>query len=160
MLSQHLGMPFRRDVLKRALANSFERSGSISPLCWIVELMGLNSSWLMYLQPPSVCKPSYAQVVDSFALLYKSVKRTGSSCTRNWHPTHQTSSFHRSLGEDQVLLLQTTKDTPKQRFGWFLPSSPLPQSIGSFDCFLFLCNCLSGQPLITQVIIKVLVQTN
>jgi len=32
MLSQHLGMPFRRDVLKRALANFFERSGSISAL--------------------------------------------------------------------------------------------------------------------------------
>jgi len=62
MLSQHLGMPFRRDVLKRAL-NSFERSGSISALWCDRELMGLNSSWLMYLQPPSVaCKPSYAQV--------------------------------------------------------------------------------------------------
>jgi len=73
----------------------------------------------------------YAQVWDGFALLY-SEKRTGSSRTRNWRPTHQTGSFHRSLGRRSgVLLLQATKDTPKQRFGlgWFLPPSTVTASI-------------------------------
>jgi len=143
----YLGMPFRRDVLKRALANSFERSGSIFQLCGaIAELMGLNSSWLMYLQPPSVaCKPSYAQVVDSFAL--KLVKRTGSSCTRNWHPTHQTSSFIEAWRRSGAAANHQRHSQAAVWPGLVLPSLYRYQSIvGSFDCFLFCATVWSGQP--------------
>jgi len=79
MLSQHLGMPFRRDVLKRAL-NSFERSGSIFQLCGaIAELMGLNSQLVNVPAAAVTYNPAMLRWQDSFALLIKLVKRTGSS---------------------------------------------------------------------------------
>jgi ATP-binding cassette subfamily B protein len=170
MLSQHLGMPFRRDVLKRALANSFERSGSISlQLCGaIAELMGLNSQ-LVNVPAAAVSRlqtPAMLRWQDSFALLYKaSEKELVLAVPETGIRRIKPAAFMEAWGEDQVLLLQTTKDTPKQRFGlgWFLPSLYryrkvlLEVFIASFFVQLFgLAN-----PLITQVIIdKVLVQNS
>lgn len=169
MLSQHLEMPFRRDVLKRALANSIERNGGISiQLCGaIAELMGLNSQLV---QVPAVAvsrlqAPAMLKWQDSFALLYKASSKelilaVPSSGIRRIKPA----DFVETWGaEGQVLLLQPTNNTPRQRFGlsWFLPSLYryrkvlLEVFIASFFVQLFgLAN-----PLVTQVIIdKVLVQ--
>ncbi|MBV9385883.1 MAG: cyclic nucleotide-binding domain-containing protein, partial [Chroococcidiopsidaceae cyanobacterium CP_BM_ER_R8_30] len=171
MLSQHLGIPFRRHILRRALANQFDRTGSISlQLCGAVaELMGLNSQLL---NVPAVAvsrlqTPAMLRWQDSFALLYKTgekelVLAVPESGVRRLKPAN----FIESWGEfGQVLLLQPTQDTPKQRFGlsWFLPSLYryrrvlLEVFIASFFVQLFgLAN-----PLITQVIIdKVLVQNS
>lgn len=171
MLSQHLGMPFRRDVLHRALANSFDRTGSISlQLCGaIAELMGLNSQLL---NVPAVAvsrlqAPALLRWQDSFALLYKASEKelvlaVPESGIRRIKPA----AFIETWGEEgQVLLLQPTKDTPKQQFGlsWFLPSLYryrrvlIEVFIASFFVQLFgLAN-----PLMTQVIIdKVLVQNS
>lgn len=171
MLSQHLGMPFRRDVLKRALANSFDRTGSISlQLCGaIAELMGLNSQLV---QVPSVAvsrlqAPAMLRWQDSFALLYKaSVKELVLAIPESGIRRIKPADFIEAWGaEGQVLLLQPTKNTPKQRFGfsWFKPSLwryrkvLMEVFIASFFVQLFAL----ANPLVTQVIIdKVLVQNS
>ncbi len=171
MLAQHLGMPFRRDVLRRALTNSFERTGGISlQLCGAVaELMSLKSQLL---EMPAVAisripTPAMLPWQDTFALLYSAseseivlaIPETG---IRRMKP----SAFVEAWGESgQVLLLQQTSDTPTRRFGisWFVPSIIryrkvlLEVLIASFFVQLFgLAN-----PLMTQVIIdKVLVQNS
>ena len=171
MLSEHLGIPYRRDVLKRALANSIERTGSISlQLCGAVaELMGLNSQ-LINVPVVAVSRlqtPALLRWQDSFALLYKaSVKELVLAVPESGIRRMKPAAFIEAWGEGgQVLLLQPTKDTPKQRFdlSWFLPSLYryrkvlLEVLIASFFVQLFgLAN-----PLITQVIIdKVLVQNS
>jgi ATP-binding cassette subfamily B protein len=171
MLSQHLGMPWRRDVLRRALTDAFERTGSISlQLCGaIAELMSLNSQLV---QVPAVAvsrlqAPAMLKWQDSFAVLYKaSEKELVLAIPEIGIQRLKPADFIESWGQEgQVLLLQPTKDTPKQRFGisWFLPSLYryrkvlLEVFIASFFVQLFgLAN-----PLITQVIIdRVLVQNS
>ncbi len=171
MLSQHLGMPFRRDVLRRALANQYDSTGSISlQMCGAVaELMGLNSQ-LVNVPATAVSRlqaPALIRWQDSFALLYKTgEKELVLAVPESGILRKKPADFIETWGEvGQVLLLQPTKDTPKQRFGlsWFLPSLYryrkvlLEVFIASFFVQLFgLAN-----PLITQVIIdKVLVQNS
>lgn len=171
MLSQHLGMPFRRDILRRSLTNSFERTGSISlQLCGaIAELMGLNSQ-LVTVPATAISRlqaPAMVKWQDSFALLYKaSVKEIVLAIPESGIRRLKPADFIDVWGaEGQVLLLQPTKDTPKQRFGlsWFKPSIYRYRRvltevfIASFFVQLFgLAN-----PLVTQVIIdKVLVQNS
>ncbi len=171
MLSQHLGLPFRRDVLRRSLANSVDGNGSISlQRCGAVaELMSLNSQ-LVNVPAGAVSRlqaPAMLRWQDSFALLYKASEKelvlaVPESGIRRIKPA----DFVEAWGEaGQVLLLQPTKDTPKQRFGlgWFKPSIQRHRKvlievlIASFFVQLFgLAN-----PLITQVIIdKVLIQNS
>jgi ATP-binding cassette subfamily B protein len=171
MLSQHLGMPQKRDVLKRALINSFERNGSISlQLCGaLAELMSLKSQLV---DVPAVAlsrlpTPAMLKWQDSFALLYfASEKELVVAIPETGIRRLKPASVIEAWGESgQVLLLQPTADTPKRRFGlsWFLPSLLryrkvlLEVLIASFFVQLFgLAN-----PLITQVIIdKVLVQNS
>ncbi len=171
MLSQHLGMPFRRDILRRSLTNSFDRTGSISlQVCGaIAELMGLNSQ-LVSVPATAVSRlqaPAMLKWQDSFALLYKaSVKELILAIPESGIRRLKPADFIEAWGaEGQVLLLQPTKDTPKQRFGlsWFKPSIYryrrvlMEVFIASFFVQLFgLAN-----PLVTQVIIdKVLVQNS
>ncbi|PSM47176.1 type I secretion system permease/ATPase [Chroococcidiopsis sp. CCALA 051] len=171
MLGQHLGMPFKRDVLKRTLTNSFQRHGSISlQLCGAVaELMGLSSQLVdvTAVVISRIPTPALVKWQDSFAMLYfasekelvLAIPETG---IRHMKPA----AFIEAWGESgQVLLLQATAHTPKKRFGlsWFLPSLLryrkvlLEVFIASFFVQLFgLAN-----PLITQVIIdKVIVQNS
>ncbi len=171
MLSQHLGMPFKRDILKRTLNNSFKHHGSISlQLCGgIAELMGLNSQLV---NVPAIAAsrlqaPAMLRWQDSFALLYKaSEKELVLAIPEMGIRRIKPADFIETWGEEgQVLLLQPTPYTPKQRFGisWFLPSVYryrkvlLEVLIASFFVQLFgLAN-----PLMTQVIIdKVLVQNS
>ena len=111
MLAQHLGMPFRRDVLRRALVNSFERTGGISlQLCGAVaELMSLKSQLL---EMPAVAisripTPAMLPWQDTFALLYSAseseiVLAIPESGIRRMKP----SAFIEAWGESgQVLLL-------------------------------------------------------
>lgn len=171
MLSQHLKIPFRRDIIKRALTNAFQRNGNISlQLCGaIAEMMGLNSQLV---NVPAVAAsrlptPALLRWQDSCAILYKAsekelvlaIPETG---IRRLKPADLVETW----GTDgQVLLLQPTQHTPKSRFGisWFLPAIRRHRKvlievlIASFFVQLFgLAN-----PLITQVIIdKVLVQNS
>lgn len=171
MLAQHLGMPFRRDVVRRALANSRNRTGGISlQLCGaIAELMQIKSQ-LVEVPAAAVSRlptPAIIGWQDSFALLYSAsdseivlaIPETG---IRHLKPAAFITAWEES---GQALLLQRTNDTPTERFGlsWFLPSLYryrkvlLEVFIASFFVQLFgLAN-----PLITQVIIdKVLAQNS
>lgn len=169
MLSQLWKMPFRRDVMRRALVNQDRRSGSISlQFCGAIgELMGLNAQ-LATVPAAAITRlqtPVMLGWEDSFALLYKASEKElvlaiPSQGIRRWKPA----ALMAAWGEEgEVLLLQPTKDTPQQKFGlsWFIPSVIRYRKVlievllASFFVQLFgLAN-----PLITQVIIdKVIVQ--
>lgn len=171
MLSQHWQMPFRRDVLRRALVNQQARSGSVSlQFCGaIAELMGLTSQ-LATIPSAAVSRlqtPVMLQWQGSFALLYKaSEKELVLAIPEQGIQRRKPADFIEAWGEEgEVLLLQPTKNTPKQKFGlhWFLPSVIRHRKvlievlIASFFVQLFTL----ANPLITQVIIdKVIVQNS
>jgi HlyB family type I secretion system ABC transporter len=170
MLSQYWGLPFRKEVLRRALANSLERHGNISLLlCGVVaELMSVKSQ-LVDIPAMAIARlptPAIITWLDSFALLYKAsevelvlaVPETGIHRLK-------LATFIESWGESgQVLLLQPTADTPTERFGlsWFLPSLYryrrvlLEVFVASFFGQLFAL----ANPLITQVIIDSVIMQN
>lgn len=169
MLGQLWKMPFRRDVMRRALVNQERRSGSISlQFCGaIAELMGLSAQ-LATVPAEAITRlqtPVMLPWEDSFALLYKASEKElvlaiPGQGIRRWKPA----ALMNAWGEEgEVLLLQPTKDTPQQKFGlsWFIPSVIRYRKVlievllASFFVQLFgLAN-----PLITQVIIdKVIVQ--
>ncbi len=170
MLSQHFSMPFRQELLRRALANSLERHGSISlPLCGAVaELMSIKAQ-LVDIPAMAIARlptPAIINWLDSFALLYKAsetelvlaVPETGIHRLK-------VAVFIELWGEQgQVLLLQPTADTPTKPFGlsWFLPSLYryrqvlLEVFIASFFVQLFAL----ANPLVTQVIIDTVIIQN
>lgn len=171
MLCQHLNLPFRRDVVRRVLSNQSQQMGEISlPVCGaIAEMMGLNTQ-LVTVPASSISKiptPALIRWQDSFAILYAVSERELVLGSPESGISHQKPDrFTEIWGEaGEVLLLQSTKETPKQRFGlsWFWPSIQkhhrvlIEVLIASFFVQLFgLAN-----PLITQLIIdKVLVQNS
>lgn len=130
MLAQYWGMPFRKEVLRRALSNSLERHGSISlELCGAVaELMSIKAQ-LVNIPAIAIARlptPAIITWLDSFALLYKASETELILAIPETGIRHfKVATFIESWGQSgQVLLLQPTADTPKQRFGlsWFLPS--------------------------------------
>lgn len=171
MLSQYWKMPFRRDVLRRALVNQTQRTGSLSlQFCGaIAELMGLTAQ-LATIPAEAVSRlqtPILLQWQDSFALLYKAseqelVLAIPAQGIQRWKPA----AFCNTWGEaGEVLLLQPTKETPQRQFGlsWFLPSVIRHRKVllevllaSFFVQLLTLAN-----PLLTQTIIdKVIVQNS
>ena len=171
MLSQYWKMPFRRDVLRRALINQERRADSISlQFCGaIAELMGLTAQ-LATIPATAVSRlqtPVMLPWQDSFALLYKASEKElvlalPEQGIQRWKPA----AFVNDWGEEgEVLLLQPTKDTPKQKFGlgWFLPSVIRHRKvlIEVLIASLFVQLFTLANPLITQVIIdKVIVQNS
>ncbi|MGB3760502.1 MAG: peptidase domain-containing ABC transporter [Rivularia sp. (in: cyanobacteria)] len=171
MLSQYWKMPWKRDVLKRALSNSYKRTGGISiQLCGAVsELMGLSSQ-LVQVPAGAIAKlptPVMLPWQDSFAILYKASSKElilaiPEQGIRHINPT----TFAETWGEEgQVLLLQQTSETPQKRFGlsWFLPAiKKYKKSLITVFIASFFVQLLGlANPLITQVIIdKVIVQNS
>jgi HlyB family type I secretion system ABC transporter len=171
MLSQYWDMPFRRDVLQRTIVNQQQRTNSVSlQLCGaLAELMGLTAQ---HARIPAATlsrlpTPAILPWQGGFAILYKaSEKELVLAIPEQGIQRKKPSVFIEAWGEEgEVLLLQTTKDTPKQRFGlsWFLPSVAryrgllLQVFLASFFVQLFAL----ANPLITQVIIdKVIVQNS
>ncbi len=170
MLSQLWGIPWRRDILKRALANQLNK-GSISlQFCGVcAELMQLNCQ-LVNVPAVAVSRlpvPAIIPWQDSFAILYKTGEKElilaiPESGIRRIKPV----DFIENWGNSgQVLLLQPSKDNPKQRFGleWFLPSLYRYRQV-LMEVFLasFFVQIFGlANPLITQVIIdKVLLQNS
>ncbi|MEA5596975.1 peptidase domain-containing ABC transporter [Rivularia sp. UHCC 0363] len=171
MLSLHWKMPWKRDVLKRALSNSYKRTGGISiQLCGAVaELTGLSSQ-LVQVPAGAIAKlptPVMLPWQDSFAILYKASSKElilaiPEQGIRHINPT----TFAETWGEEgQVLLLQQTSETPQKRFGlsWFLPAIKKYKNslITVFVASFFVQLLGLANPLITQVIIdKVIVQNS
>ncbi len=169
MLSQLWKMPFRRDVLRRALLNQKQRTGSISLQFYgaIAELMGLTAqlalvpaSAIAQLQTPAVVIWQEHFVV----LYYVSAKWVILASPDRGVIRLKPASFVDLWGEEgEVLLLQPTKHTPQQSFGlkWFVPVIVRYRRVlievlvaSFFVQLLSLAN-----PLITQVIVdKVIIQ--
>ncbi len=169
MLAQHLRMPFRRDVLRRALVSNKQRTGSISiQLCGaLAELMGLTSQ-LVNVPAVAISKlptPVLIPWQDSYAILYKATeKELVLAIPEQGIVRKKPADFAETWGEEgQVLLLQPTKETPQKRFGlsWFLPAIKKHRTvlIEVFIASLFVQLLGLANPLITQVIIdKVIIQ--
>jgi HlyB family type I secretion system ABC transporter len=169
MLSQLWGMPWKRDVLKRALVNNYQRTGKISiELCGgVAELMGLKSQ-LVNIPAVAISKlptPILLPWLDSFAIIYFATEQELVFAIPEQGITRKKpADFVEAWGEEgQVLLLQPTKETPKKRFGlsWFLPAIKKHKTvlIEVFIASLFVQLLGLANPLITQVIIdKVIIQ--
>lgn len=171
MLAQHLGMPFRAEVIRKVLANQLNSTGNLSLLVFgaVAELMGLRAQ-LVSIPATSVSRvqtPALIRWQDTFALLYEvSQKQLVFAVPEVGILRQKPAEFIKNWGEEgQVLLLKTTQNTPKEKFSlrWFLPSVYryrrvlLEVFVASFFVQLFgLAN-----PLITQIIIdKVLIQNS
>lgn len=171
MLSQLWGLPFRRDVLKRALVQQLGRAGTVSlQFCGAIgELMGLTAQ-LATIPATAISRVQTPVLIgwqDSFAIVYKATdKELVISIPEQGIRRMKPESFADLWEEEgEILLLQPTKETPKRKFGlhWFVPSVIrhrrvlIEVLIASFAVQLLgLAN-----PLLTQTIIdKVIVQNS
>jgi hypothetical protein len=174
MLSQHFSMPFRKDVIRRILANQHERMGQLSlPVCGSVsEMMGLKTQLV---QVPvgafsRLNMPCLIRWQDSFAVAYETSEKAYILGDPEVGLIRRTpESFAEAWGDSgEVLLLEPTRETPQQKFGlqWFWPSIQkyrwvlIEVFIASFFVQLFgLANPLMVQIIIDRVIVQNSVDT-
>ncbi|ERN42468.1 type I secretion system ABC transporter (HlyB family) [Rubidibacter lacunae KORDI 51-2] len=171
MLSRHFGLPFRREVIRRILADQIQRTGSLSiPMAGAVaELMGLKAQ-LVNVPVKAVSRltpPVLIRWQDQLAILYRTSDRElVLGVPTQGQVRISPSEFADSWGEGgQVLLLEATKETPQQRFGlqWFWPSLQRYRGvlITVFIASFFVQLLGLANPLMIQVIIdKVIVQNS
>ncbi len=170
MLSQYFGMPFRRDLLRRTITEQYGRVGSM-PLQLggaIGELMGLKAQLAMV--PAEAMSRLQGQGLirwhDRMAVLYQATDRQIVIASPEKGLERLTpQAFAKIWGtEGEVLLLEPTAATPRQRFGlsWFLPSVVRYRRVltevllaSFFVQLLGLAN-----PLVTQVIIDKVINQN
>lgn len=167
MVSQHFGMPFRRDVIRRILSNQRDRLGELSlPLAGkVAEFMGLRTQ--MTKVPVSTISrlptPTIIAWQESFAVLYETNAKTRVLAVPDTGIIQRKPlEFEETWGgEGEVLILEKTRETPQQRFGlsWFLPSLQkyrwvlFEVLLASFFVQLFgLANPLMVQVIIDRVI--------
>jgi ATP-binding cassette subfamily B protein len=169
MLSQHLGVSFRRDLIRKVLQNQLKTADTISlQACGaIAEMMGLRAQLI---QVPATAvnrlkAPALIGYLDSFAIIYSiteqelviAIPEVG---IRRKKPA----DFAEAWGkEGQVLLLQPSLNKFQEKFSlrWFLPSIYRYRKvlIEVLVASLFVQLFGLANPIITQVIIdKVLVQ--
>lgn len=169
MLSRHMGVQFRRDIIRKILENQIKSTGNITLLTCggIGEMMGLAAQLVQVPAQaiPRLKAPALIQWQDSFAILYSITEKELVIATPEEGIRRRTpKEFAETWGQQgQVLLLQPRPEGEKEKFGlrWFLPAISkyrkvlIEVFIASFFVQLFgLAN-----PLMTQVIIdKVLVQ--
>ncbi|MFM7886479.1 MAG: cysteine peptidase family C39 domain-containing protein [Pseudanabaena sp.] len=129
MLAKYWRMPFNRHAIAHAIASQYHRSQKVSlQLCgMIAELMGLNGQ-LVTIPASAISQiptPALLPWQDTFAVLYKTSDRELVLCIPEQGITiKKIAQFAELWGEsEQILIVQPTKDTPKQKFGlsWFLP---------------------------------------
>ncbi len=181
MLSKHLNMPFRKEVIRKVLINQRKRTGSLSlQQCGsIAQLVGLRPQ-LVGVPANAIGRieaPAIVQWQDSYAVLYEITnKNIVVGVPESGILNQKTSDVVQVLLQSKpqteqeqqdaipVLLLQATSETPQQKFGlsWFLPSLNKYKGvlvevfIASFFYQLFgLAN-----PLVTQVIIDKVINQN
>lgn len=170
MLSKYWNLPWKRDVLRRALVNNYQRTGKISiELCGgVLELMGLKAQ-LLQIPSTAISKlttPVLLSWQDSFAILYHaSEKELTLAIPEQGIVRKATAAFIDIWGEEgQVMLVQATLETPKKRFNlsWFLPAIKKHKLvlIEVFIASLFIQLLGLANPLITQVIIDKVISQN
>ncbi|AFY44334.1 peptidase domain-containing ABC transporter [Nostoc sp. PCC 7107] len=178
MLSQHLQIPLRKEVVRRILSEQIKRQGSISfPACaYLAELIGLKAQ-LVDLPINTLERlptPALIRYRNNFAVLYAAdshhvVVGVPSQGIVRCKPKELLA--HLELEESnyqpqmRVLLLSATKETPQERFGvsWFLPylSRYRRVLIEVFIASFFVQLAQLANPLVIQLIIdKVIVQNS
>ncbi|MEH1806996.1 MAG: peptidase domain-containing ABC transporter [Nostoc sp.] len=168
MLSQYFNISWRRDTLQRVLTKQHEQKGMISlQFCAAAaELMGLTTQ-MVKVPATAVGRlqlPVMISWQDSFAIIYKNSDRELLIAVPEMGLLrYKLRDFAENWGaEGEVLLLQTTKNTPKARFSlsWFVPSLRRYRKVLIEVLIASIVIQLFGlvNPLATQVIIdKVLV---
>lgn len=170
MISQHFGVPFRRDTVRRVVANQLERVGSLSlPFCGAVaELLGLTTQ-LVRVPAIAVSRlqtPALITWQDTFAVLYHaSAQEIVLAVPEIGLVRKKPANFVEAWGEEgEVLLLRTSKYTPKKRFGlsWFVPSLIRYRGVLITVLLASVFVQLFGlaNPLVTQVIIDLVITKN
>ena len=172
MMAQHLGMPFKRDVVQRVLTNQSERLGHLSlTACGAVaDLVGLKPQ-LAKVPASAVARlPRLALIKwrDGFAVIYETSEREYvlGVPADNKIVRHSPQAFAEIWGpEGEILLVETTEQTPQQKFGlsWFLPSLKRYRGVLTtvLVASLFVQVFGLANPLMVQVIIdKVILQNS
>ncbi|MEA5464424.1 peptidase domain-containing ABC transporter [Leptothoe sp. PORK10 BA2] len=175
MLAKHFGMPFKRDVVRRVLTNQKARLGQVSlPACGAVaDMLGLKPQLAKVPASAIGRLPKLALIKwrDSYAVIYEtSAKKYVIGCpTDKGLERYSPQTFEELWGpEGEVLLLETTSQTPQQRFGlsWFTPSLIkykwvlVEVLVASFFYQIFsLANPLMIQVIIDRVIVQQSVDT-
>ncbi len=170
MLCQHLGVRFRRDMIRKVLHNQLDRTGNLSlQFCGAVsELIGLQTQ-LVTVPATAVSQlqvPALIRWQDSFAILYQANRQELLLAVPETGLRRQKlADFSEAWGaEGQVLLLKPTRDTPRQKFSlrWFLPSLQRYRRvlIEVFIASFFVQLLGLANPLLTQVIIDKVVLQN
>lgn len=170
MLSQYFGMPFRRDMLKRIITNQINQNDTLSlQFCGaLAELIGLTAQLI---KVPAIAvhrlqTPALIAWQDSFAVLYKtSDQELVLAVPEMGMVRRKPKDFVETWGEEgEVLLLQPTKFTPKQRFGlsWFVPALKRHRKVLIEVLIASVFVQLFGlvNPLVTQVIIDKVLNQN
>ncbi len=169
MLSQFLGLAFRKDLIRKVLENQYKSAGNISlQACGaIAEMMGLRAQ-LVQVSATAINRlkaPALIRYADSLAVIYSiSEKELVLAIPESGILRKSPQGFAEIWGkEGQVLLLQPPSEQVKEKFSlrWFLPSIYRYRKvlIEVLVASLFVQLFGLANPLITQVIIdKVLVQ--
>ncbi|MEB3214780.1 MAG: peptidase domain-containing ABC transporter [Nostocales cyanobacterium 94392] len=182
MLSKHLNMPFRREVIRKVLINQQKRTGSLSlQQCGAVaqlvglrpQLIGVPANAIGRIEAPAI-----VQWQDSFAVLYEISPKTivlgvPESGILRQKPQDVAQVLIQSNPQPQeeqqqdvvpILLLQATSETPQQKFGlsWFLPSLVKYKGVLTevFVASFFVQLFGLANPLVTQVIIDKVINQN
>ncbi|MBE9205974.1 peptidase domain-containing ABC transporter [Nostoc sp. LEGE 06077] len=178
MLSKHLQIPLRKEVVRRILSEQIKRQGSISfPACaYLAELIGLKAQLvdLPVNTLERIPTPALIRYRETFAVLYATdayhvVVGLPSQGIVRCKPRELLAHLELEEGNYQpqmrVLLLSATKETPQERFGvsWFLPylSRYRRVLIEVFIASFFVQLAQLANPLVIQLIIdKVIVQNS
>ena len=171
MLSEHLGLPFRRELLRRVFADHVKRHGeaSLALAGAVAESLGLQTQ-LLEVQAAAINRleaPLMLRWGNGLAVVYRAGIRSlliGIPAVGNQELSM--AEFQEQWGEEgEVLTLRVNELTPQKKFGfsWFLPSIVhhrvvlIEVLLASFFVQLFgLVNPL----LIQQVIDKVIINSN
>jgi ATP-binding cassette subfamily B protein len=171
MLSEHLRLPFRRELLRRVFSDHVRRHGeaSLALSGAVAESLGLQTQ-LLEVQTSAINRletPLLIKWGNGLAVIYRTGTKSliiGIPAASNQELTLE--EFREQWGEEgEVLTLKVNELTPQRKFGfsWFLPSIVkhrvvlIEVLLASFFVQLFgLVNPL----LIQQVIDKVIIQSN
>jgi subfamily B ATP-binding cassette protein HlyB/CyaB len=169
MLSDHLGLPFRRELLRRVFTDQVKRHGeaSLALAGAVAESIGLQTQ-LLEIRTEAISRletPLLVRWGNGLAVIYRSDSSglvLGIPAVGNQALT--TTEFREQWGEEgEVLTLRVNALTPQRKFGfrWFLPALQQHRTVllevllASFFVQLFgLVNPLLIQQVIDKVIIN------
>lgn len=171
MVAQHLNMPFKRDVVQRVLTNQAERLGHLSlTACGAVaDLVGLKPQLAKVPASAIARLPKLAIIKwrEGFAVIYETSQNEYvlGVPADNKLVRHSPQAFEEIWGpEGEILLVETTEQTPQEKFGlaWFIPS--LKQYRGVLTTVLVASLFVQifglANPLMVQVIIDKVIGQN